>query len=201
MSTRWSSPGDDVGKEYAARFDALAASGQDVHGEATFCERLVAPPARVLDAGCGTGRVAIRLAEHGYQVTGVDIDASMLEVARERAPGLRWVLGDLAGLDRLALGASYDLVVCAGNVIPLVAEGSEARVVAQLAAHVAPGGVLVTGFGLDRAHLPPTGAELLLADFDRWCGEAGLELVARYATWEGDVYDGGGYAVSVLRAG
>jgi SAM-dependent methyltransferase len=201
MSTRWVSPGGDFGKEYAARFDALAASGQDVHGEATFCERLVPLPARVLDAWCGTGRVAIRLAERGYDVTGVDIDASMLDVARERAPDLRWLLGDLAELDRLDLCDPYDLVICAGNVIPLVAAGSEPRVVAQLAAQTAPNGLLVTGFGLDRAHLPPTGAELLLTDFDRWCGEARLDLVARYATWDGDPYNGGGYAVSVLRLG
>ena len=49
--------------DYQARFDRLAASGQDVHGEATFVRAY--SPSSVLDAGCGTGRVAIELARHG----------------------------------------------------------------------------------------------------------------------------------------
>lgn len=195
--TRWQGgTGDRIGEEYAARFDALAAQGADVHGEATFCEWLVAPGGRVLDAGCGTGRVSIRLAERGYLVTGVDVDEGMLAVARTRAPQLRWLTADLASLD---LGETYDLVVAAGNVIPLVAEGTEATVVANLAAHLAPDGLLVAGFGLDRQHLPPTGGLVALAAYDAWCADAGLELQDRYATWDGDPYDGGGYAVSVHR--
>ena len=109
----------------------------------------------MLDAGCGTGRVGIRLAELGYDVTGVDLDESMLAVARERAPQLRWLVGDLATVD---LGEAFDLVLMAGNIVPLVAEGSEPAVVARMAAHVAAGGHLVAGFGLDRAHLPPAAA-------------------------------------------
>ena len=69
--TRWQqiardSVGADYAEQYAARFRAMAARGEDVHGEATFVAELVDKPARVLDAGCGTGRVAIRLAELGY---------------------------------------------------------------------------------------------------------------------------------------
>lgn len=195
--TRWQSgAGDRAAEQYAARFDALAAQGTDVHGEATCCEMLVPPPARVLDAGCGTGRVAIRLSDRGYDVTGADVDDGMLRVARDRAPGLRWVTADLASLD---LGERYDLVVAAGNVIPLVAAGTEATVVARLAAHLAPGGLLVAGFGLDRQHLPPAGGLVALAAYDDWCADAGLELQDRCATWDRHPYDGGGYAVSVHR--
>ena len=50
----------------------------------------------VLDAGCGTGRVAIELARHGVDVVGVDVDASMIGEARRRAPELEWVEADLA---------------------------------------------------------------------------------------------------------
>lgn len=195
--TRWQAgAGEGTGEQYAARFDALAAQGSDVHGEATCCEALVPSPARVLDAGCGTGRVAIRLAERGYDVTGADIDEGMLAVARGRAPGLRWVTADLAALD---LGETFDLVVAAGNVIPLVAEGTEPLVVARLAAHLAPTGRLVVGFGLDREHLPPTGGLVPLVAYDAWCAEAGLVLEDRYATWDRDPYTGGSYAVSVHR--
>lgn len=193
--TRWTGTS---GAEYAARFDALAAQGDDVHGEAGFCERLRAAPARVLDAGCGTGRVAIRLGERGYECTGVDLDESMLAVARERAPDLRWVTGDLASLD---LAERFDLVVMAGNIVPLVAEGTEPDVVARLAAHLDEHGLLVAGFGLDRDHLPPTGGLVGLADYDAWCSAAGLRLVTRAGTWDGAAYDGGGYAVSVHAPG
>ena len=78
--------GETSGEDYAARFSALARSGKDVHGEARFCAALVPTGARVLDAGCGTGRVMIRLAELGYDCVGADLDASMLAVARKQAP-------------------------------------------------------------------------------------------------------------------
>ena len=194
--SRWSdATGGVTGRDYAARFDELAATGADVHGEASFCAALVLSSARVLDAGCGTGRVSIRLAELGYDVTGVDLDESMLAVARERAPRLRWLVGDLA---TLALGETFGLVLMAGNIVPLVAEGSEPAVVARMATHVATGGLLVAGFGLDRAHLPPAAATVPIEDYDAWCAAAGLTPVHRFATWDGTAYkDGSGYAVSV----
>jgi SAM-dependent methyltransferase len=197
--TRWSdATGGGAGPDYAARFDALAAAGQDVHGEAALCAALVPIGSRVLDAGCGTGRVAIRLAELGYAVTGTDVDPSMLTVARERAPDLPWVAADLSTLDLLAAGhPAYDLVVMAGNVVPLVAAGTERMSVLRAAAHVAPGGLLVAGFGLDRAHLPTAAGLVDLTDYDEWCAGAGLAQVRRLATWDGEPYDGGGYAVSI----
>jgi SAM-dependent methyltransferase len=194
--SRWSdATGGVTGRDYAARFDELAATGADVHGEASLCAALVPAGARVLDAGCGTGRVGIRLAELGYDVTGVDLDESMLAVARERAPQLRWLIGDLATVD---LGEAFDLVLMAGNIVPLVADGSESTVVARMAAHVATGGLLVAGFGLDRAHLPPAAATVRIADYDAWCASAGLTPAHRFSTWNGTAYtEGSGYAVSV----
>ena len=152
----------------------------------------------MLDAGCGTGRVAIRLAELGYDVVGVDVDAAMLAEARRLAPDLSWVEADLAAYT--ATGARFDLVVAAGNVIPLVDRGTEAAVVANLAAALVDGGLLVAGFGLDAAHLPLPAAPFGLADYDEWCAAAGLHLVDRFATWGAAPYrDGGGYHVSVHR--
>jgi SAM-dependent methyltransferase len=200
-SNRWSDlTGGADGVEYAARFERLAATGADVHGEATLCASLVPPGSRVLDAGCGTGRVAVRLARLGYRCVGVDADASMLAQARSASADVRWLLADLADLDVTApeLTAGFDLVVAAGNVIPLLAEGSEARVLANLSAALRPGGLLVAGFGLDAAHLPLTFAPVDLPMYDAWCAAAGLELERRLATWDGEPYGGdGGYAVSV----
>ncbi|WP_329083408.1 class I SAM-dependent methyltransferase [Streptosporangium sp. NBC_01469] len=221
--SRWADiAGGDAGERYAERFARLAESGADMHGEARLCAELLPPGARVLDAGCGTGRVAIRLAELGYDCVGVDLDASMLDVARRAAPRLPWILADLSDLgglgDSMELagradqavrdgrgdagrkgekGGGFDMVVAAGNVIPLLAPGTEARTVAGLAALLRPGGLLVSGFGLDAAHLPLASATVTLADYDDWCRTSGLSPLRRLATWDGAPYDGGGYAVSV----
>ncbi|MFE2601009.1 class I SAM-dependent methyltransferase [Streptomyces sp. NPDC059396] len=199
--SRWAELTDGTsGEEYAARFAALADSGMDTHGEARFCAALVPAGARVLDAGCGTGRVMIRLAALGYDCVGVDLDESMLAVARREAPGLCWVRADLAEFDPAAvdIAADFDLVVAAGNIFPLLAADTEAAAVSHLAATLRPGGLLVAGFGLDEAHLPVP-PSITLPEYDAHCAAADLTLVDRFATWDADPYDGGGYAVSVHR--
>ena len=75
----------------------------------------------VLDAGCGTGRVAIELAARGLDVVGSDIDAQMLAQAHVKAPELAWVESDLGSLN---LGRTFDVVVMAGNVILFVEPGN-----------------------------------------------------------------------------
>lgn len=198
--TRWADiTGGGTGAEYAARFARLAASGADVHGEARLCAGLVPVGSRVLDAGCGTGRVAIRLAELGYRCVGVDLDESMLAEARRAAPDLTWVQADLADLVLPGGDAGFDLVVAAGNVVPLLAAGTEAAAVARLAAQLRPGGLLVVGFGLQPGQLPRGCAPVSPADYDGWCAAAGLALERRSGTWDGAEYDGGDYAVSIHR--
>jgi predicted TPR repeat methyltransferase len=201
--TRWHElTGGGTGEEYAARFEKLAATGKDMHGEASMCDRLVPPGARILDAGCGTGRVSVRLAELGHDLVGVDVDESMLAVARRTAPDLVWVAGDLAALPaQVRERAPYDLVVMAGNVVPLLAPGTLDAALAGLAAVLASGGVLVAGFGLDAAHLPGGCPVTPLQDYDAAAERAGLRLEQRFSTWEGQPFDPSeGYAVSVHRA-
>jgi SAM-dependent methyltransferase len=171
------------GDEYQARFDALAASGQDVHGEATLVRSY--DPARVLDAGCGTGRVAIELARHGIEVLGVDVDPVMLATARDRAPELAWREGDLATAD---LGEGWDVVVLAGNVLLFTPPGTEAAVVANAAG---AGRRVIAGFSLR-----PGGYDL--ARLDAEAAAAGLVLEDRWATWDRRPFTGGDYAVSVF---
>jgi predicted TPR repeat methyltransferase len=201
--TRWHElTGGSTGDDYAARFERLAASGKDMHGEATFCSGLVAPGARVLDAGCGTGRVGIRLAELGYDVDGVDVDDSMLAVAQRTAPDLAWVQGDLADLPApVRERAPYDLVVMAGNVVPLLAPGTLEDAVAAISGLLAPRGLLVAGFGLDEQHLPAGCPVTPLEDYAGAATRAGLAQVERFCTWDGRPFDPSeGYVVSVHRA-
>ena len=175
------------GDDYQARFDRLAAEGTDVHGEATFVRSY--DPSSVLDAGCGTGRVAIELARHGIEVVGTDVDDSMLATARRLAPDIVWAQSDLTVLD---LGRKFDLVVMAGNVPLFTPPGTEAALVAGVARHVAEGGLLVAGFSLDRGYSAAT--------YDEHATAAGLTLAERFATWSREPWsDGDAYAVSVHR--
>ena len=195
MATRWQNADAPRGDGYDARWTALAAQGLDVHGEADLVASLMSESGgtRVLDAGCGTGRVAIELARRGFSVTGVDADASMLAGARAKAPELRWQEADLADLPD-DVGDGFDVVVLAGNVMIFVAPGTEARVLANLAPLLVRGGLLVAGFQLraDRVSLD---------EYDRHCTDAGLSLVHRWATWDREPFAGGDYAVSVHRSG
>jgi 2-polyprenyl-3-methyl-5-hydroxy-6-metoxy-1,4-benzoquinol methylase len=175
------------GESYQRRFDELAATGADVHGEADFVMGL--SPASVLDAGCGTGRVAIELARRGVEVVGVDHDPSMLSTARRRAPALTWVESELGELD---LGRMFDVVMMAGNVLLFTPPGTEAAAVAGCGRHVAAGGALVAGFQV--------GPGYPVATYDAHCAAAGLELAHRWATWDRQPWPGdGGYAVSLHR--
>lgn len=198
--TRWSevSGGPGAATAYQQRFDDLAAKGMDIHGEAAFVASLMSPPVRVLDAGCGTGRVAIQLTALGYHCTGVDADAAMIEVAEQRDPSTTWVRQDLS---RLQLRSqAFEMAVLAGNVIPLLAPGTLLSTVERIAAHLQPGGLLVAGFGLDAAHLPQGCPVTPLADYDRACEVTGLTFVRRHGAWDRTAWhEGGGYAVSVHR--
>ncbi len=122
----------------------------------------------------------------------------MLAVARSEAPGLDWREGDLATLD---LGETFDLVLLAGNILPLLEPGTLGDVAERLAAHTAAGGRVVCGFGLDADHLPGDCPVTPLGEVEAAFAAAGLVAAASYATWDGEPYDGGGYVVTVHERG
>ena len=159
-----------------------------MHGEAAFVESLGVRT--VLDAGCGTGRVAIELARRGLEPVGLDADPGMLAPARVKAPDLEWVLGDLSDFElpeadgpgagdaaRRHRRRRFDAAVMAGNVMIFVAPGTEGAILRQLAAHLRPDGLVVAGFQL----IP---GRLRLDHYDELAAAAGLTLAERYATWD-----------------
>jgi SAM-dependent methyltransferase len=191
---RWLKEGVPRGASYDERFTRLEQSGVNVHGEADLVMSLTSPSGSVLDAGCGTGRVAIELAHRGVDTAGVDLDPAMLSEARAKAPELPWTQADLAD-PAFDLGRRFNLIVAAGNVMIFLTPGTEAAALAGLARHLDVGGQLVAGF-----QLPPSGA-LSLATYDRYCADAGLTLVDRYATWDRRPWtERDTYAVSVHQA-
>jgi SAM-dependent methyltransferase len=135
---------------FVKRFRDMAAAGNDLAGEARLVDAMVPRSARILDAGCGTGRVGAVLAAAGHDVVGVDVDPVLIAAAQEDFPGLQWIVGDLAELD--VPGPPFDLVVAAGNVMPFLASSTRRDVLHRFRRHVAQDGRVVVGFGAGRGY-------------------------------------------------
>ena len=191
--TRWAGSGEGHAEWYIERFRAMEAEGMDLSGEARMVNAMVPLGSRILDAGCGPGRVGGFLHAMGHRVVGVDVDPALIAAAEVDHPGPHWMVGDLAHLDLAPRGEAepFDLAILAGNVLGFVAPGTEADVLRRVAAHVRPDGAVVVGFHLNKVPLEV---------FDPAVAAAGLELEHRFATWDlrrwSDTAD---FAVSVLR--
>jgi SAM-dependent methyltransferase len=142
---------DDPGHSarYVQRFRTLAEQGNDIVGEARLVDAMLPRGSRVLDAGCGPGRIGGHLARAGHDVVGVDVDPVLIAAAEEDHPGPRWLVGDLAELD---LPDRFDAIVCAGNVVTFLAPSTRVEVLRRFRAHLAPGGRAVVGFGAGREY-------------------------------------------------
>lgn len=175
---------------YVERFRTMAAEGADLAGEARLVDAIVAPGSRILDAGCGPGRVGAELFDRGHTVVGVDVDPVLIAAAEEDHPGPRWLVGDLS---QLHLDEDpFDAAVVAGNVMVFLAAGTEAEVLSRLRAHVRTDGRIVVGFRLDTAYT--------LERFDADIAASSLVLEQRFATWDLVPYaDGADFAVTLLR--
>jgi len=181
---------------YVERFRALAAQGADLAGEARLVDALLPRGARVLDAGCGPGRVGAFLADAGHTVVGVDADPVLVAAAEADHPGPRWIVGDLAELDLPALGITeaFDGIVCAGNVMAFLAPSTRSEVLRRLRAHLAPDGRTAIGFGAGRGYP----FEEFLAD----ARAAGLQPDVLLSTWDLRAFaPGADFLVAVLRRG
>src|SRR5690625_3063597 len=123
---------------YVQRFRSMAAAGADLHGEARLVDAMAERSSRILDAGCGPGRVGGELAQRGHHVVGVDVDPVLIEAAEADYPGPTWVAQDLAELDLHENADPFDIIVAAGNVMTFLAPSTRREVLSRLGDHLAP---------------------------------------------------------------
>ena len=194
MWTRLTQENPEHSAAYVQRFRRLAEQGMDLVGEARLVDAMLPRGSRVLDAGCGPGRVGGFLHGVGHEVVGVDVDPVLVAAAEEDHPGPRWLVGDLAELDLPALGIAepFDAIVCAGNVMTFLAPSTRGEVLRRFRGHLAPGGRAAIGFGGGRGY-----------DFDEFladAGEAGWVADLLLSTWDLRPFGpGSDFLVAVLR--
>jgi SAM-dependent methyltransferase len=163
---------------YVDRFRTMAAAGEDLGGEARLVDAMVPPRSRILDAGCGPGRVGGHLARAGHEVVGVDLDPVLIAAAEQDHPGPTWLVADLAELDLAAMGIveGFDVVVCAGNVMTFLDPSTRRAVLGHLAMHLREGGRIVIGFG--------SGRDYPFAEFFADVEHVGLVAEVLLSTWD-----------------
>lgn len=184
--SRWALGGEAT-HGYGPRFADLIARGEDVDGEARLADALSPRGARILDVGAGMGRVTVALRARGHEVTGIEPDRSLVELAEETYPGIGLLPLDVLELSSATLEAhgaptAYDVVVAVGNVFILLAPDTERRALTILRALLASGGRILIGFHLtagpsgSRTYLP----EEFVADVEA----AGLTVDLRASSYE-----------------
>ena len=163
---------------YIERFRSLARAGEDLAGEARLVDAMAPRGARILDAGCGPGRLGGHLAAAGHHVVGVDVDPALIAAAEQDHPGPRWLVGDLAELDLPARGITepFDVILSAGNVMTFLAASTRVLVLTRLRAHLAGDGRAVIGFG--------GGRDYEFAQFLDDAAEAGLAPDLLLSSWD-----------------
>ncbi len=163
---------------YIQRFKDMAAEGRDLDGEARFVDAMAARETRILDAGCGPGRVGARLTALGHDVVGVDVDPALIAEAANVHPDTTWVVSDLAEMDLSLHGITdgFDVVFSAGNVMTFLAPSTRRDVLANMRSHLREGGRVVIGFG--------AGRDYEFDDFFADAAAAGLESLTTLSSWD-----------------
>jgi SAM-dependent methyltransferase len=174
----------------AELFDAIGAGYEDAFGLPPVLDRamrkllaVLPPAARVLDIGSGTGRpVAHDLAAAGHRVTGLDVSAVMVDLARAQVPDAEFVHVDVREWE--SPDASWD-AVCAFFPFLQMSRSDTAAVLAKIAKWLVPGGhLMLITVPLDVERLPFEflGHQAELTSFapaalTELVGAAGLEVV------------------------
>ncbi|SEL78937.1 class I SAM-dependent methyltransferase [Streptacidiphilus jiangxiensis] len=176
--TRWQEAG--ASGNFGKRFAELIAAGKDVDGEARLADALLPRGARVLDAGAGMGRVAAALVQREHDVVAIEPDGALVEQARETYPGLP--IEERNILDLSPDDGPFDLVVCVGNVIVYLAEGTERTALAAMRDVLGERGRILVGFHLQDP--PPHARVYTAAEFEADVASVGLRVDLRAGSYE-----------------
>ena len=177
-------------------FYALGFTPWDGHPLSTTLRELVEgadalPPGAALDVGCGTGDASIYLAQHGWQVTGVDFTPKALDKARSKARAadatVNFLHADVTHLRQAGINGPFQLIVDNGCFHGM-SEGDRDLYVHEISAAAAPGARLLMiafkpsgGFGpagVDQTDIErrfaPTWQLVSAADEPRWKPQGGI---------------------------
>lgn len=184
---------------FIERFRTLAAEGADLLGEARFADMLAERGSRILDAGCGLGRMAGALHAAGHDAYGVDVDPELIAAAEQDEPGPTYRVVDLSELTLDDLGGTpMDLVICAGNVMVFLAPGTEREVLERFCAVTRPGGRIAIGFRREETY----SFDQYDADLAHLAEQDIAYVEQRFSTWHLDPFqDSSDFAVTLLRVG
>ncbi len=137
--------------------------------EAVFRRWMPEKLQRILDLGCGTGNHDLPLARRGYEVTGLDLSATQLAVARKKARRARlrvhFVRGDMRSFD---MDRTFDAAVCMFGAFGYLLKPLDvARCLRRVRAHLRPDGLFVFEFWQSSAARP--------SGFQSWFHKTGSE--------------------------
>ena len=125
-----------------AGYDAMMAASPLAALDVRFCQRWFQPPGRVIDLGCGTGRLAKPLTELGHEYVGVDLSEEMLR-AFAPIPNASVAVGNLVELASLPAGP-FDFAACLFSTLGMIRGEENCRTaVANVFQLLKPGGVFV----------------------------------------------------------
>jgi SAM-dependent methyltransferase len=125
--------------EFAAHYEAIFPFSEGVY--AFLRQHFPAPPAQVLDVGCGTGHYTGRLAADGYAALGIDLDPAMIAHARTHYPDAAFEVRNMTGI--AALDGPFDAIACIGNTAAHLTRPEFTAFVADVGDLLRPGGVWI----------------------------------------------------------
>jgi SAM-dependent methyltransferase len=139
---------DYVSSERVAReYDEVLAGTPLLEVDLRFCERHLPTPGRLIDLGCGTGRLLVHFARRGFSCLGVDLSDAMLGVVREKAEreglAIDLLKANLVELDHVPTGG-FDYAACLFSTLGMIRGADHRRTfLGHVRRILRPGGVLV----------------------------------------------------------
>jgi SAM-dependent methyltransferase len=129
--------------DMVAGYDEQMRASHLARADVAFCEYVFRTPGKLLDLGCGTGRLCAHFAAKGFDCVGVDLSNEMLAKAKQNAPSATFVKANLVELTELP-ERSFDYAACLFSTLGMV-RGAEnrAKVLANAFRLLKPGGKFV----------------------------------------------------------